>query len=113
MISAISRDHSEPVMSAHDVKWATALVRHCIEQALSQVGDNVADSDWELKRKAVAKFIRAQGDVSKTDLNRDMRGIDPKDRGRIVADLIAAGEVCQVTLPSGGTKPTTVYRWVG
>ena len=113
MIRAISRDHAAPMIVADDVRWAKALVMHCIENVLSQVNDHVADTPWEASRKAVAAFIRdADRAVSAMELTRGLRQIDAKTRGQIISDLIVSGEVV-VTAEQSGGRPSKAYTWHG
>jgi hypothetical protein len=113
MIRAISRSHAAPTIGADDVRWANALVLHCIENVLSQVNDHVADTPWEASRKAVAAFIRdATGAVSATELTRGLRQIDAKTRAQIISDLVGSGEVI-VTAEQNGGRPSKAYTWHG
>lgn len=114
LVRAISANPEQPVITAADVQWGEALARHCICTMLRQTEDSVADTPWEANRKAVAAFIRKEGGpVSTSAVQRALRQIDAKDRTRILADLVATGEVIVTKEGSGSPKPVTLYTWIG
>ena len=110
MIRAISRDPVTPIIETTDIRWAQALVEHCLVTAMRETENHVADSKSESDIKKLLEVVRkaGKGGVSKSDLIRRTRFIDTRQRNAIVADLVSTGDLWE-TVDKSADKPKTTY----
>jgi hypothetical protein len=112
MIKAISRDPLAPVTDAADVRWATALAKHCIEHVITKTQDHVADSATHAFSNEIKCMVRDKGPMTKSQITRLTQKMDTRTRDSVLADLVAA-EILDVVSVDGKTKATKSYSFVG
>ena len=114
LIASLGRDQINPVIRVDDLRWARAVVDHCIETAIRSAKDYISDGDYEKISKKVQIIVREAGanGISERELNRKARSIDPKLRNIVIGDLLNQGFVTRFEVTSGrqGGRPGVIYR---
>lgn len=108
MICAIARNPVVPGMEPGDIDFAEAIVRHSCDLVMRIARDSIADNKQEGDVNKILRLIRdaGEGGISKTALHQQARGIAPRARGDIIADLIASDEIMAVAGEAArGRKP--------
>jgi hypothetical protein len=110
LIRAISDCPSNPIITEENVKWATKLVKHCINILLREAKYNVADSANGTNINLVLDFLRKKGGFATTKQIGDaIRSIKGDDRAKLLRDMVETGLLTLATKDTGGTTPATVY----
>ena len=71
----------------------------------------MARNDHEEKVNAVSEAVRSKGEIPRSDLLRTCRHINAREMEAIIKQLGEAGIIAASTVR--GTKPKTIYAWIG
>lgn len=111
LISAISRNPSDPVISVSDVEWGWLLAEHCTRSLLQDATRYLADSDYERRINKALDLIRRHGPISESQMfDRHGWRLPERDRSEILRTLVTAGMI--LAIPSDRSKagrPTVRY----
>jgi len=114
LIAALARDQINPMINIDDLRWARAVVDHCIETAIGSAKDFISDGDYEKISKKVQIIVREAGaaGISERDLNRKARSVDPKLRNIIISDLLNQGFITRFDVGAGrqGGRPSVIFK---
>lgn len=98
-------------ISIADVQYAIGLVDFAISGLRCFISGNVAHNDIHRKSLQIENYIKSHADgVALTDINRDNRGIDAKERQKILRDLVNSGVVEDVPTPTKGRPKIKYYH---
>lgn len=103
----------EMVITGEVMEYATELVKFLIENAIREIEDNLASSEYELLSKKVLAYIREGGERTGLQVCRKFRDKKAKERNEALAGLLEAGsiEVEQVP-PEGAGRPFNIYKFL-
>lgn len=101
-----------PIIGGDAARYACELVESLVGAFVGQIQDRVGSNEFDRDTLRVARVIREAGEVKLGELVRKSRGIAPRHRKEIVAELVTMGQVAVISSPSA-RKPITIYRWVG
>lgn len=114
MIHALSDNPETPVIRRVDIKWARALVTHCIRHLISQVTEHISDNETEAGHKRVMAIIRKAGGITHNELSKATQTIKRRDKDDILATLIDNGSIVVTLSPQpGGGRPARFYQVAG
>ena len=94
-----------------DMAFAKRLVEYSLSQFVTTVRRDMVENLVEANRKKVLDKIRETGTIARSQLLRGIRNINRRDLNEIIAVLIEANQVAEISEP-GKTKPTTKYRFL-
>jgi hypothetical protein len=109
LIRAISRDPSEPVITAADVRWARLLTDHCQASLLREAARHIADTAAEGRKNDLLEIIRRHRRITKSELINRSRKLSARERDETLKDLVEGGEVEARTRESTGGRKTLEY----
>lgn len=114
LISAVSADPLEPVITAPRFEWASDVGFQCIERMLCQAERYSADNDEERAKKRIFELIcRAGKDgIALNQITRATRNLTMKQRHDMLEDLMLSNLVYgsdQDRLDKGRGRPSTRY----
>lgn len=104
LIRAVSNDASSPRIEEADATWAVALARHCAEQTIREVIEQVSENETESIQKRALKMLRDAGPsgMSRTAFCRKTPFLDLRQREALLRGMQDAGLISQDVRPSGG-----------
>lgn len=110
MIFAASRASGpeDVTVTLDDVNRAIAIANCCTRLTVYHARHSVADSPVEKVRKKVWKVVREHQPISQSELTRRTQFLRRHDRDEVIRDLIEAGEIIEVSVPTT-TKPARRY----
>jgi len=103
LIYACSRDRENLVIDAEAARWACGLSEHLTRRMLWLAGQWVADGAFDARQKKVVRIIRnAGGRISRSLLCRKTRSLTVRERGEIIQNLEATGQIREDPETTGG-----------
>lgn len=111
LVCALADDPHTPIVRGHHAAYAIAFTRWSVGGMVRAVRENVSDSAFDARAKAVYRALAQAGErgMTERELNRhpSYRPLQPRDRADVIAALRASGEVVFADLgppPSGGHR---------
>ena len=111
-LHAVSRAGRTASVTMADLAWGASWSVSSARLLVEGAGGLQAGSDYEKKFNSVRDAIQTGKLVSKRDLSRQVRSVEPRERDRILDHLMAAGFVQRVNEATKG-RPAEKFRWVG
>lgn len=103
LIYACSRDRENLIIDAEAALWACGLSEHLTRRMLWLAGQWVADGAFDARQKKVVRIIRnAGGRISRNQLCRRTRSLTVRERGEVIQNLQATGQIREDPEPTGG-----------
>jgi hypothetical protein len=113
MISAVARCHNIPVIEDSDLDFAEAIVMHSCGFVNELAENHIANNEIERTFLRVAEVVRNSGNawISRSEIGSQTRGVKPKERNDILAELAEQDRVEVRQVQNGAGRPTVEYRW--
>lgn len=111
LVKAISRRPDIPIITGADVRWAHAVVTHCVSSVLDGIDTHYASNEYERLLKGVFSKIKTAGNkgLLLSELAAKTQNIDARKRNDIVRHLQEASKVVAVE-EKGKGRPATRLR---
>jgi hypothetical protein len=111
-LQAVSREGALARVGHDDLAWGASWALESARSMMDSAGTMMARNDHEEKVNAVSEAVRSKGEIARGELLRTCRHINAREMGAIIEQLGEAGIIVRHTVP-GGTRPKTVYTWIG
>lgn len=105
LIRAVSRDQTGPMIEVADLRWALALVEHCIGTLVREAEAHMADSQYEATLKRLLDVIRRRGEMTGRELARASQWLSRRDRAELIGQLEESGLIIVQKLTETGGRP--------
>jgi hypothetical protein len=113
MISSVARCYTVPVIEHSDLDFAEAIVMHSCNFVNELAENHIANNEVERTFLRVAEVIRnSKSWITKSEIGAQTRGIKPRERNEILAELVDQSKV-EVKQEKTGARPSVMYRWIG
>ena len=114
LIVACGERYDGAEIGAYEAGYAVKLIETLLRSMSSEVGNRVAENEWERMKKRIVKIVEDSGPsgITQNALTRRTQFIkDQRTRMGYVSDLVEAGLVFRiVTRTSAGGRPLTVLK---
>lgn len=116
LIRAVATEPELPQIRLSDLQWATKIYHALTITLVRGVGENVADTQYEVDVNRIGKAVREAtdkdpNDILLTELSKRTRWCKSRDRRDILIHLTESGLVRATTNTATGGAPTTRYIW--
>lgn len=109
LLYACSANHRTPLVTAEAAEWGAAVIEYVTRQMIETAQDWITETPFHARRMRVLRTIKAQpGGISQGELWRATRYLQNRERTEVLESLLAAGDIRQESLETGG-RPRTVY----
>jgi Bifunctional DNA primase/polymerase, N-terminal len=110
-LHAVSREGAFAKVGHDSLEWGAAWALESARSMVDSAASMMARNDHEEKVNAVSEAVRSKGELPRSELLRACRHINAREMDAIIKQLGEAGII--TTSVVRGTKPKTVYAWIG
>ncbi|TET37976.1 MAG: DUF3987 domain-containing protein [Planctomycetota bacterium] len=110
LLYAVSENHIKPVIGKGATEWGSLFAVHQAKRMLFMANEHVSENDFDAHQKKIIRIIRkAGGQLERRALSRKTQYLKKGERQEIIANLMDAGIIKQVPLPTR-TKTGFAYK---
>jgi hypothetical protein len=110
-LHAVSRAGRDARVTMRDLDWGIALSLHAGHNLITKAARYMAENEVETKLNQVRNVIMDAGQITRSDLLRQIRSLNARDIKDAIDHLIGAGWVQKVKISTKG-RPADGWKWL-